>query len=365
MKVRYFEKRGNTWADFRINGDRKRMDTGAPWGDQKGAEAAMPRLIAKAMQEQQEGTSRAAALSNGPSSRTVAVMHEGPSLKDAFKLGMKVREQWIASKDKKTIGQTFEAIVASTDKLTMESPCGILTRDFVRELRAVWLKAPGKRQGTTLSHSTINHRLSLLSALLEVCDLPPHTVKHLSTKGRNRKRRVSDAEVGAMQGWLRGSKKKGAESMCALITLGLEVGARQSELLDLDWRDVRGDEVTFRETKNGETRTVPLSPVAHAVLEARRSLTAPFSDLDQDRVTALWDEARRGIGLQDDTEFVFHALRHEFGSRLSDKGESAFTIMVLMGHADISTTQVYVKASMGALRRAVGAAPPADSVSAN
>ena len=173
MKVRYFEKRGNTWADFRLGGARKRMDTGCAWGDQKGAEAAMPALIARALAEQQGeqgGTTPAAALSNGPIRRRVANhVASGHTLKTAYKLALRVHNGWVESKDKKTIEQTFDAIIASTPKLTEETDVAVLTRDFVRDLRADWVKSPGKRKGTTLSHSTINHRLSMLTVLLEVC----------------------------------------------------------------------------------------------------------------------------------------------------------------------------------------------------
>ncbi|MBI2767991.1 MAG: hypothetical protein HYX47_00060 [Burkholderiales bacterium] len=54
MQVRYYEKNGKTWADFRINDVRKRMTTGVTWGNQKAAELAMPGVIARAMKEMEE-----------------------------------------------------------------------------------------------------------------------------------------------------------------------------------------------------------------------------------------------------------------------------------------------------------------------
>ena len=123
-------------------------------------------------------------------------------MEEAFKLGLRVREQWIKAKSKNTLEQTFETIVCATPrKLNRSTPVAVLTRDFVRDLRAAWLKEPGKREKTTLSASTINHRLSMLSVLLEVCDLPPHTVKHLSTKGNARHRRIPDSEFAQMTEW--------------------------------------------------------------------------------------------------------------------------------------------------------------------
>ena len=364
MNVRYFEKRPGAWhLDFRGPDGKRCRPYGGP--SEAAARKEAPNIIAKAFSAGAQG---AFAVTDVPPVAMLPVRQVPElSLEEAYKTALKVREQWIKSKDKKTLQQTFDCIVGSSKRLTKDSPVSILTRDFVRELRAEWLKEPGKRKGTTLSASTINHRLSMLSVLLEVADLPPHTVKHLSTKGNRRKRRVFDAEVQRMQDWLleHAMDRRGASSMSDLITLGIETGAREGELLALQWPDVADGLVTFRDTKNYETRTVPLTPRAATVLERRRGLAAPFADLDQDRVTDLWDQARRGIGLAGDTQFVFHALRHEFASRLADKGVNAFVIMALMGHTDITTTQVYVKASLGSMAEALGATQPRQNRSAS
>ncbi len=46
-----------------------------------------------------------------------------------------------------------------------------------------------------------------------------------------------------------------------VVVLALATGARRGELLSLRWSDVdlKRDVLTFRETKNGETRAVPLT----------------------------------------------------------------------------------------------------------
>jgi integrase len=356
MKIKYYERpdRPGIWMSFKdAMGNRRRIPTGKLTRAE--AERAAPALLAAALTKVPDNGTVAQ-----PGVSAKAAASSGWTLRTAYKHALAHREQWIRSKDKKTLEQTFESILASTDKLTEDTDMGMLTRDFVRELRAQWLKEPGKRKGSTLAASTVNHRLSMLSVLLEVCDLPPHTVKHLSTRGNRRKRRISDGEIKAMQSWLlTNHHRKGALSMVDLITVGIEQGARQDEYLSLEWRDVSFETrmLTFRDTKNYETRTIPMTATTALVLERRRHLATPFADLDQDRVTALWDAARAAIGLAADEEFVYHSLRHEFASRLSDRRVNGFTIQALMGHADISTTQVYVKASMGAMGDALGVSP--------
>ena len=276
----------------------------------------------------------------------------GPSLIEAYRLGLKHRESWLQAKDRRGLQCIFDA-VCRTPGVSESTPVASLTRDRVRELRSLWMQEGGRAVGSRLSASSINKRLSLLTTLLELCDLPPHTVQHLSTRGTRRKRRISDAELQSIASWAASSSMKGAKSFGVLCSVALETAARQGELLGLQWAAVVGDTVTFKDTKNGDTRTVPLTAKAQALLEARRGLPAPFSDLHQARVCDLWDTMRTSLGLAGDDEFVFHTLRHEAISRLADKGVNAFVIQAIAGHSNITTTQVYAKASLGAMRGAL------------
>jgi integrase len=341
MNIRYYEKRPGAWhLDFRLaDGTRVR-----PFGGTTEAEAKAnaPRILAMAF----NGPRKPPAGQTGP---------QGATMGEAYRKALRVREQWIRSKDKATLQTTFDAILATTGAgLGEDTPAAKLTRDFVRDLRGRWLQEPGKRAGTVLSPSTINHRLSMLSVLLEVADLPKHGVKHLSVRGNRRTRRISDAEYGAALDWFAThGTRRGAAAMGKLVQLAWHTAARQGELLGLQWADVGPSVVTLRDTKNGDTRTVPLTPAAEAVLESRKHLTAPFADLTQAQAVNLWSDMRHALGLATDDEFVFHALRHERISRWIDEGASPFTVQALAGHSSITTTQVYHHASLAAMARVV------------
>lgn len=219
----------------------------------------------------------------------------------------------------------------------------------IRPLTWAW-----KREGTTLSASTINSRLSMVSVLLDVADLPPHGVKHLSTKGTRRTRRIPQKEITAMQSWCyANSRLVGALTLADLITVALETGGRESELLELQPGDHQEDTVVFRDTKNGETRTVPLPAASRRILEARKGIPGgPFSDLNPSQLGNLWSQMRTALGLHADHEFVFHTLRHEAASRMVDAGVNPFVIQAILGHSSITTTQIYAKASAQAMREA-------------
>jgi len=54
-----------------------------------------------------------------------------------------------------------------------------------------------------------------------------------------------------------------------------------------------------------------------------------------------------------DKSIHFHSLRHSFASNLVQKGVSLYTVKELLGHASISTTEIYSHLNMDSLREAV------------
>ena len=79
----------------------------------------------------------------------------------------------------------------------------------------------------------------------------------------------------------------------------------------------------------------------------------------KDDGTALYDtwldqqqpDVRAALGYSDD--FVLHSLRHTFGTRLSETGADAFTIMRLMGHSSITVSQRYVHPASDAMKATI------------
>lgn len=356
MKVRYYERTPDSWwLDFRDHeGRRIRVPSGQT--TRSAAERAAPAIISAALAQRPISAPLPAPLPSLSGNPPLSGRSSSLTLGQAFKQGMRDHEGWVDSKSRHTLEQTFGAILASSPGLTEDTLCQFLTRDSVLELRALWKAAPGKRKNSTLSNSTINHRLSMLSVLLAVAGLLPHGVKHLSTKGNSRKRRVTDRDLQQMHSWcLANAQRKGALDFADLMTLGMETAAREGELLSLLPADVQGDLATFRDTKNGTTRTIPLTEVAQRLLEGRRGrhMTRFFPDLDADRITRLWDDMRAAMGLQEDHNFVFHLLRHEAAARLVESGASAFVIQALLGHADIKTSEGYVMVGTAAVRQAL------------
>lgn len=129
-----------------------------------------------------------------------------------------------------------------------------------------------------------------------------------------------------------------------LIIMAVETGGRRSELLGLDWRevDIARKRLTFRDTKNGEDRTLRLTQRAEAtVRELGPKETGPvftragkpFANVKHSFTTAC-----EKAGIKD---FRFHDLRHTFASRLVQAGIPLYEVMHLTGHKSIEMVQRY------------------------
>lgn len=140
-------------------------------------------------------------------------------------------------------------------------------------------------------------------------------------------------------------------TLYTVIVLALSTGARQGELLSLNWKDVdfkRGS-LTFHETKNGERRTVPLTGLAHDLLKERYSkrekvtqLVFPSEENTPVRVDRPFQALLFQTGIKD---FRFHDLRHSAASYLAMNGASLAEIAEVLGHKTLQMVKRYAHLS--------------------
>ena len=156
-----------------------------------------------------------------------------------------------------------------------------------------------------------------------------------------------------------------------LVQLLYATGLRVSELVSLTRMAARADDrfITVR-GKGGRERMVPLSRRAREVLElymealaGSRKAAEPETPwlfpsgarqghLTRQRFGQELKDAATGAGL--DPESVSpHVLRHAFASHLLANGADLRAVQQMLGHADISTTQIYTHVLDERLRRLV------------
>lgn len=158
----------------------------------------------------------------------------------------------------------------------------------------------------------------------------------------------------------------------AVIALLYGSGLRISEALGLMRRDMpepgRGDQIIVH-GKGGKTRMVPVlrqvTELVDAYARACPYELEPMSPLFRGakggplspRIVQLAVERMRGgLGLPDSA--TPHALRHSFATHLLGRGGDLRSIQELLGHASLSTTQIYAAVDSAALMAAWRAAHP-------
>ena len=141
----------------------------------------------------------------------------------------------------------------------------------------------------------------------------------------------------------------------AMLEVMYATGIRVTELIDLDIDDVNLDLGVIKCSGARKSRAIPLYPAALKALatyvnDIRASMlatpdeTALFVNVNGVRMSrqGFWKilkhyQGKAGI----ETEITPHTLRHSFAVHLLENGADLGSLQELMGHSDISSTQLY------------------------
>jgi site-specific recombinase XerD len=212
-----------------------------------------------------------------------------------------------------------------------------------------------------LAPATIARKLAAVRSFLRFT-LGPSRVPDASL-GPRRPQRLPEApkreEVESILDSLGGEGPLGLRNR-ALVELVYSAGLRSAEAVGLDLSDVDFEQEHVRvRGKGGKERIVPLGEEASHVIarylrEARPELARGAND-------ALFLSVR---GRRLDTSTLRrllphpHRLRHSFATHLLEGGADLRTIQELLGHASLSTTQVYSHVDARRLRKVYDSSHP-------
>jgi integrase/recombinase XerC/integrase/recombinase XerD len=162
----------------------------------------------------------------------------------------------------------------------------------------------------------------------------------------------------------------------ALFELAYASGLRAEELVSLDVESIDFDSESVRvEGKGGKTRFVPAGEHSLRAIERYLERGRPALDVAVARALFVSKSGRR-LGTSDVRRRLRvwarraaarapaladahpHALRHSFATHLLEGGADLRVIQELLGHASISTTQVYTRVESARLRSAYASAHP-------
>lgn len=143
----------------------------------------------------------------------------------------------------------------------------------------------------------------------------------------------------------------------AMLEVMYATGMRVSELIDLDLDDVNLELGVVKCTAAKKTRVIPLYPAALRALtiyirDVRESMLATsdepalFVNVNGVRMSrqGFWKILKHYQSTaRIDKEITPHTLRHSFAVHLLENGADLGSLQELMGHCDISSTQMYTQ----------------------
>jgi integrase/recombinase XerD len=209
------------------------------------------------------------------------------------------------------------------------------------------------------SDSTVNRALTVLGAtcnrLVKLGRLRENPVARVSKAREARHTRVALSKEEA-----RRLIDAAGPALRPLIMAGLYTGARRGELLRLTWADMNFESGTialFR-PKVGNASRIPLHPrLAEELRRLRegRARTQNRAVPDDEpiflarsgrpwvTIQRAFQKALKTAGLGERKGLCFHSLRHTFAVHFLEGGAAVPDLQGLLGHADLTTTQIYAR----------------------
>jgi len=155
----------------------------------------------------------------------------------------------------------------------------------------------------------------------------------------------------------------------AIIELIYSCGLRVSELVSLQIHDLKFDDAVIRVTgKGNKERIVPIGAKAEKILtkyieQSRPELLKENTSLPKIFVSnngkiltraMIWNIVKSAALLAGIKKNIYpHTLRHSFACHLLQNGADLRVIQEMLGHADISTTQIYTHVDQSRLRNII------------
>ena len=178
--------------------------------------------------------------------------------------------------------------------------------------------------------------------------LRENPVKRLDpiTEPKGRVRFLSDDERDAL---IAECEKSDEPRLLAMVVFSISTAARQNEMLMLPWQDVDLEKgtATFTETKNGETRTVPVTGFALELLKDRskvrridKAVDFVFADA-KGKPTFPRRAFLKALKAAEIDDFRWHDLRHTCASYLAQNGASLAVISEVLGHKTLAMVKRY------------------------
>lgn len=236
-----------------------------------------------------------------------------------------------------------------------------LTPEDVRDWRNDRLKE--------VSAASVNRELNLISGIFShaikewsapMRENPVHLVARPAGADKARTRRWTQREIDTVlkaSGWDEAKQPEvGREYVGWAVLLAIETAMRLGELTSMRVRDFDAEAraVHLDRTKNGDSRSVPLSSKALqwlTFLSTGREPDEKIIPLTSESLGLYFRQVRDDAGL---TDLHFHDTRHEAATRLSKKLSNVLELSAVTGHRSLQSLKRYYNPSAADLAAKLG-----------
>jgi len=263
-----------------------------------------------------------------------------------FPMAIKAQAEWLIEKNEQAFLSSGRYRLRTLLTYFGNSSCNnIGTREINTFIR--------HRSSAGLSKGTIKRDVSVLSAVLnrayenEFIDNKPRIPTLKGSEPTDRILSTSEEEK---------LLESAPIHLKEIIVFALETGARKSEILSLDWRnvDLKNQRITFIKTKSGKNRIIPMTIKCHnLLLNKDRHIVGPVFGINGIAIKDIkssYSTAKKKAGIKD---LTFHDLRHTFASRFIMRGGHQQALMTMLGHSSSAMTQRYTHLSADYLAEAM------------
>lgn len=228
-------------------------------------------------------------------------------------------------------------------------------------------RTSGKGYRKPITAKSAKRFLSPIQRMFEVAmdewDIPlrenPLSRFKLKVIDNKRQRRLLHGEL---DGLIEAGKKTRNPLVLPIILFAIETAMRRGEILALRVRDIdlERHSATVRESKNGYSRTIPLSSAAVTLLtdaigrmdEKDRQKNGRLFPTTPIALRLAWDRLTKRARIDD---LHFHDLRHEAISRLFELGLTVPEVASVSGHRDMRMLFRYAHANHVSIRAKLAA----------
>ena len=226
-----------------------------------------------------------------------------------------------------------------------------ITSELIGKERQGLLSMPTPRGGKRTA-ATVNRYMASLSLLFsygvrQLHWLSENPCANLTKLKENpgRDRILTSDEIGRL---LAACRKSRSPYLYPIVLMAITTGARQGEILNLEWRHVDFDNklAYLKETKNGRPRSISLSEPVLAELRKLYEVRQPLKPLVFSSKTVFgridikkaWQTALRIAGIE---KCRAHDMRHTFATLAAAQGASNLELATAMGHRTLQMLQRY------------------------